>query len=119
MHKKTTTDANELFNAGKLLLGDSFIGVFPMDKIPPLRKNTGVIVNLDTSKQKGSHWIAIFKFLNGKTLVYDSFGRDLTKYIKVKGKAVDTSDREQRDPSIGDKNRETNCGQRSLSFLTL
>ena len=57
-----TTYLSELLEIGKKLLGDKFKGVYPSDKIPKLNElSPYAILNLDTSRGKGSHWVAIAK----------------------------------------------------------
>ena len=115
----TTTYLNELEGIGKKLLGTKFKGVYPRDKIPILNDlSPYAILNLDTSKEPGSHWVAIAKN-NNNTYLYDSFGRKNTKIIKNlvysgNGKIIDadTTDAEQ-------KILESNCGARSLAFLVI
>lgn len=106
------TYGDDLHEIGTMLFGHKFLGVFARDQIP--KKYEGYcIVNLDTSAESGSHWIAIV-FNKGKSIVYDSFGRSASE-MKVDVKAVvntDLSDREQ-------KLIEDTCGQRCLAWLTL
>jgi hypothetical protein len=55
-----------------------FVGVFPLNGIPPLippRKRIKMIVNLDLDSQPGSHWVAIYRRADGNALYLDSFGR--------------------------------------------
>ena len=52
------------FTINKILLSnkvtkDSFIGVFSSDTLPSYAQTGYYVVNLDTSQQPGSHWIAI------------------------------------------------------------
>ena len=117
-HTKTTNTI-DLIRVGKALLGENFVGVFPSDMIPKLRNNECCIINLDSSKQPGSHWTAIYKFSDNKVLLYDSFGRNLNKLLKVKGKNVDRTDREQESKALGDAIEQNDCGQRSLAWLLL
>lgn len=115
-----TTYLNELLGVGKKLFGVKFKGVFPSDKIPKLNDlSPYAILNLDRSKEPGSHWVAIAK--NDKddiTLLYDSFGREGNKIIKSlnysgNGRIVNTDlDAEQ-------KVKETNCGARCLAWLVV
>jgi len=111
-----TTYLTELNGIGKKMLGVKFKGVFPADKIPKLNDlSPYAILNLDTSKEPGSHWIAIAKEGND-TYVYDSFGRKNTKIIKNllfsgNGRIIDT------DNDIEQKISETDCGARSIAWL--
>ena len=52
------------FTINKILLSnkvtkDSFIGVFSSDTLPSFAQTGYYVVNLDTSQQPSSHWIAI------------------------------------------------------------
>jgi hypothetical protein len=111
-----TTYQNDLEKAGIKLLGSQFKGVFPSDKIPVLNDlKPYAIVNLDKSTESGSHWIAV-AYGGDKTYIYDSFGRKATVIIPSiinsgNGRIVNTDkDAEQKD-------EETNCGARALTFL--
>lgn len=110
-----TTFSNDLADVAKSLLGHKFKGIFPADKLPQLTKTQPyAIVNLDTSWEEGSHWIALAK--SGKKVIfYDSFGRPNTSILPLLkgGNIVNTEDDAEQ------KMEETNCGQRSLSFLLL
>ena len=113
-----TTYLSQLNGVGKKLFGVKFKGVFPSDKIPKLNDlSPYCILNLDSSKKSGSHWIALAK-LNDKndTLVYDSFGRDYKKIIpnlnySGNGRIINT------DKDAEQKILQTDCGARCLAFL--
>jgi hypothetical protein len=116
-----TTYLTELNGIGKKLFGVKFKGVFPSDKIPKLNDlSPYAILNLDTSKQPGSHWIAIAKYPDkNKTLLYDSFARKGSKIIKSlsysgNGRIIN-SDLKDREQDV----METNCGARCLSYLVV
>jgi hypothetical protein len=100
----------------KLLFKNKFIGVFSSDKIRSLRKNQCCILNLDNSKQPGSHWVALYRYFDGEYYFYDSFGRKIKDIIpslshKIKQKInYDIKDYEQIDTQY-------NCGSRSISWL--
>jgi hypothetical protein len=113
-----TTYLKELNGVGNKLLGVKFKGVFPSDKIPRLNDlSPYCILNLDTSKESGSHWVALAK--NGDhSVLYDSFGREHPKIIprlrySGNGKIVDT------DRDAEQKVLETNCGARCLAWLCI
>jgi len=111
-----TTYSDDLEKAGHKLLGVHFKGVFPSDKIPKLNDiKKYAIVNIDSSKERGSHWMALAKD-GDKTYFYDSFGRYDTKIIpnlkfSHNGKIIDT------DHDVEQKISENNCGARSLAWL--
>ena len=57
-------------------------GIYPSDKIPPKickQCNLGIIINTETSKETGEHWVAIFMPKMGEIEYFDSFGRKPTK----------------------------------------
>ena len=64
----------------------NFRGVFMRDelKFKPLNRECGIL-NLDSSKNDGSHWVAWFKDKDNK-IYFDSFGvqppLELIKYLK-------------------------------------
>ena len=107
---------NDLLGISKKMLGIKFKGVFASDKIPILNDlQPYAILNLDSSKQPGSHWIAIAK-TNNETMIYDSFGRQTSKIIKNlifsgNGRIIES------DRDIEQKIIETDCGARSLAWL--
>ena len=111
-----TTYLGELLGAGKKLLGVKFKGVYPSDKIPKLNDlSPYAILNLDTSKERGSHWIAIAKKDNN-TYMYDSFGRKNMKIIpnlaySGNGRIIDV------DRDAEQKILEMDCGARSIAWL--
>lgn len=110
-----TTWSNDLTELGKVLLGDKFIGVFSADNIPQeiYKRDVYALVNLDDSDEPGSHWIALAS-VDGVVHVYDSFGRMTSKILpSLKGGFIDAD--EDAEQHI----KETNCGQRSLSWLVL
>ena len=101
-----------------------FRGVFMRDTLPKrIRKNERGIINLDSSKNQGSHWISyarVQKTKNSKPIVYyfDSFGdlkptSEMVKYFKSNGKDVDIKYNHKQYQSYGT----SNCGQLCLKFL--
>jgi NDP-sugar pyrophosphorylase family protein len=115
------TYLDELNAIGKKIFGVKFKGVFSSDKIPKLNDlSPYAILNLDSSKQSGSHWVSIAKYPNeNKTLLYDSFARKGSKiipslYHSGNGRIID-SDRKDREQEY----IEQNCGARALSFLVV
>jgi hypothetical protein len=54
----------------------SFIGVFARDQIPTyLKYPCSFVVNTDTSKMDGQHWLSFFYDKNGTATFFDSFGQ--------------------------------------------
>jgi len=113
-----TTISSDLNRVGKSLLKSKFAGVFPADQIPKLAKRSPyAIVNLDTSDESGSHWIALAR-KDGKVYFYDSFGRPNKSILPLlkssgNGTTVDTDKDAEQEIS------ETNCGARSMAWLIL
>jgi hypothetical protein len=111
------TDNIELQKYGYALLGARFKGVYPQDMLP-VNKSGMYIMNNQTSKLGGEHWVAVV-VTAARVYVWDSFGRKtknllkiLNKNAKAIGKKVIDSDydREQAfDSSV--------CGPLSLSWL--
>ena len=58
---------------GSKLLGDSWLGVYSLDKIPYIPVNKAIIVNTHSSNLGGEHWIAVYR-KPAKILVFDPFG---------------------------------------------
>ena len=57
-----TITTQDLEKMGKEMIGNMFLGVFPVDKIPPLSciaNHSGFIVNTQSSDLPGQHWIAV------------------------------------------------------------
>lgn len=111
-----STYSSDLNGLGKKVLGQSFAGVYPADRIPTLgKKQKYAIVNLDDSDEPGSHWVAC-AYDNGAVQLYDSFGRNAKQILPsltANHRVNNTdSDAEQDDT-------EENCGQRSLAWLIL
>jgi hypothetical protein len=113
----TITYLDQLNKVGKKLFGSKFHGVYASNQIKKLTDaKPYCILNLDSSDQPGSHWIAIAK-QKKNTYVHDSFGRTATEIIpnlrySGNGKIInaDTSDKEQ-------KVTEFNCGAQACAFI--
>lgn len=60
----------------RLLILSAHENVYAADRLPVSRVSLpcSVVVNLDTSKQKGSHWICIHIDVQKKTEYFDSYG---------------------------------------------
>lgn len=114
-----TTYLTQLLGAGKKLFGVKFRGVYPSDKIPRLNDlSPYCILNLDKSKEPGSHWIALAKLPHpsNESMVYDSFGRNYKKIIpllshsgngRIKNTELDSEQQIQQ----------TDCGARCIAWL--
>ena len=115
---KVTTNV-QLYRLGKKLFGDRFKNVYTSDDNIRLSNNQCCIVNTDSSRQAGSHWVALYRYkssINGDHYyVFDSFGRDiktLSKYFRFrKWINVEHIRRESY--------KQSNCGQLSMSYLLI
>ena len=108
----------ELLDYAKQLNIPNFRGVFMRDELPnkPWLNESG-IVNLNTSLEPGSHWVAYYK--NGKTrIAFDSFGqvilRELSDYLKQEEKNEPVI---QRNTDIVQKFNTQVCGHLCLYVL--
>ena len=93
----------------KKLFGSKFKGCLARDEYKRCRDEGYYVVNLDNSNEPGEHWVGIVIQSKKRPLIYDSFGRSMTKYFG-KNNELTQKDVEQDD-------KEENCGQRSISFL--
>ena len=108
----------ELLDYAKQLNIPNFRGVFMRDELPnkPWLNESG-IVNLNTSLEPGSHWVAYYK--NGKNrIAFDSFGqvilRELSDYLKQEEKNEPVI---QRNTDIVQKFNTQVCGHLCLYVL--
>lgn len=61
-----------------------FRGIFPRDKLPDIKhRPCGVIFNLDTSGEPGSHWIAIYLHNNLQGEYFDPLGLPPTLFPDI------------------------------------
>ena len=69
------------------MLGDKYLGTFSQDTIR-LDKPGYVVMNVDTVKQDGSHWVGLY--ITTKTVyIYDSYGRHSEKLLPLLEKQID------------------------------
>ena len=99
----------------------NFRGVFMRDTLPPTaRERECGVVNLNTSKEPGSHWVCYYK--NGRERIYfDSFGQvtpiEIQKYLKTKREFDNDVPVIQRNTDIVQKINTSVCGQLCLFVL--
>ena len=111
----------ELIKLANYLGLPNFRGVFMRDTLPstPKDKECG-IVNLNTSSQPGSHWVAYYKD-GAKRIYFDSFGQitpiDLQKYLKTKDEFASDDAVIQRNTDIVQVPNTSICGQLCLYVL--
>ena len=102
----------------KLFFKNKALPTVPYDHYKPNGGISYCVINTDSSKENGEHWVAIYGNKN-KLYIYDSFGRK-TNYIlknfynnmKKQGYEIIES---KRDPEQADKQQD--CGLRCISFL--
>ena len=98
------TYGSDLNRIGKALLGSKFKGVYGnFEQKPKIKNGECYIVN----RMDNQHWVSVLK-LNDHKYTYDSFNR--RSYLG----GLKNADYDQ----IPDQSKvQSNCGQRSLSFL--
>lgn len=107
--------SDELFKYVKLLKIPHFKGVFMRDTLPKQKPTSyeSAIINLDVSRNMGTHWVAYIK--KGNIVEYfDSFGnlkppKELVNYLG-KVKILYNNETYQ-------KYNQNNCGHLCLNFL--
>ena len=112
-----------LYRYARELKIDNFRGVFMRNTLPRKVHQTECgIVNFNTSKQTGTHWVCYFKDGMNERIYFDSFGQvtlnELQKYLQTKkeyesGKAVI-----QRNTAIIQRVNSHVCGHLCLFVLT-
>lgn len=118
MYGKNETIGYTVQKLARQFIGDKFIGVYSVDKIPRIGYGKCCIVNLDKHDEPGSHWIALAR-QGDYIMLFDSFGRSLNKinkHIKKKNDRIEVITPE-RDPE--QKESETNCANHCIAFLII
>jgi len=113
-HNKTTW-ARQLDQVGSELFGNKWSGVATSDDYLVDQEKPYAVVNVDKLGQSGSHWLAVIWELTGE-IIYDSYGRKL----KLCGGLGGRSNGRKKiwpDQDVEQTLQQTNCGQRSLSFI--
>ena len=111
----------ELIKLANYLHLPNFRGVFMRDTLPTTSndKECG-IVNLNTSKQEGSHWTAYYKD-GTKRIYFDSFGQitpiEVQKYLKTKDEFTKDAAVIERNSDIVQEPNTNICGQLCLYVL--
>lgn len=104
-------DTCQILNAVRQdeLMYEHFLGVFPRDMIPKQSGDSCLIANTDTSKEEGTHWVAMFKQDNICEF-FDSYGR---KPFKNKFLSINSSYNSVKLQS----NYSTVCGEYCIYYL--
>ena len=102
----------------------NFRGVFMRDTLPsnPYHKECG-IVNFNTSKQAGSHWVCYFKDeMDQKRIYFDSFGQitpiEIQRYLKTDIELKNGIPAIERNTDIVQRSNTHVCGHLCLFVLT-
>ena len=95
----------------------TFINTFAADTLPRyprLQKPASYIVNLSTSKSKGSHWVCFFFPVHGLPEYFDTFALDVPFYFKdFIGQTYKLSNNIVQSPLT------TTCGQHVIFYILL
>jgi hypothetical protein len=91
---------------GSLLFGNNYKGTYAADN--PADKSGYCIINLDSSDQGGSHWVAC-----ADGVIWDSYGRDVIKRLPLQKYALNNADTKD----ANQKKYEVDCGIRCLAWL--
>lgn len=120
MERRMTTTSTQLYNWGKQLLGKDFVGVFPLDRLPPLsilKSGHCFIVNTQPHHLAGEHWIAV-KVNQFTIQVFDPLGaaaypHSLVNYLHKDGQRrhVVYNNKHVQDP------KSKTCGYHCMEWL--
>ena len=113
-----TTTSLQLYSWGKHYLGDNFVGVFPLNRIPlmsTLKAGNTFIVNTQPDYLSGQHWIAV-RVAEYTIHIFDPLGsanypHRLVSHLHRSMKKVVYDGRRIQHPS------ESNCGIHCLRWL--
>jgi hypothetical protein len=115
-----TTNSHELDRVGADMFKGKFLGIVPRDRIPPRKKDSYLIANLDDSgKQSIYHWVCRYVTPKGEALWHDPLGEsgaDQASQLVKQVRALWTDEDNFDDPSH-QADAEDNCGQRCLAAL--
>src|SRR5436190_13083711 len=103
-------DNYQILKSGKNI--PNFKGVFMRNELKNPRKNESLIINLDSKKGSGTHWVAVKK-RGDKILYFDPFGiqppKEIIRYYKTLKVYYSTTKVQ--------KLNATNCGKLCIQFL--
>ena len=111
----------DILKIAKYLEIPYFKGVFTRDQLPEKIENKeSGIVNFNTSKEPGSHWVAYFRDGNQK-IYFDSFGQviptEIQKYLKTREEYQNNLPVIQRNTDIVQEPNTVICGHLCLYVL--
>ena len=111
----------DILKIAKYLEIPYFKGVFTRDQLTEKmgKKETG-IVNFNTSKEPGSHWVAYFRD-GSKKIYFDSFGQviptEIQRYLKTKEEYHNNLPVIQRNTDVVQEPNTVICGHLCLYVL--
>ena len=111
----------DILKIAKYLEIPYFKGVFTRDQLPEkLENKESGIVNFNTSKEPGSHWVAYFRDGNQK-IYFDSFGQviptEIQKYLKTKDEYRNNLPVIERNTDVVQEPNTVICGHLCLYVL--
>jgi hypothetical protein len=120
MNNWGTTSSDELTKMGHHLFGHKYKGTYAQDTVPHMHEDCYFIINTDTKREKGTHWLGVVKVKNTYT-IFDSFGRHSNRLVPIfiRGVQAQHSHVEDNDYDVVEAINADDCGQRSLSYLMI
>jgi len=119
--------SDEIDKVMKYLRPKGYVGCIAKDEIKDLKvkhgKPCGFVVNLDTTKQKGSHWVAVNIVPNSAVEYFDSFGaypsKDMEQNIwDLAWKVLTTNYPKWKVNTVKKQDaKSSNCGFFAMQFL--
>ena len=111
----------DILKIAKHLEIPNFKGVFTRDQLPEkIGNRESGIVNFNTSKEPGSHWVAYFRD-GSKKIYFDSFGQviptEIQKYLKTKDEYRNNQPVIERNTDVVQEPNTVICGHLCLYVL--
>ena len=111
----------DILKIAKHLEIPNFKGVFTRDQLPEkIGNRESGIVNFNTSKEPGSHWVAYFRE-GSKKIYFDSFGQviptEIQKYLKTKDEYRNNLPVIERNTDVVQEPNTVICGHLCLYVL--
>ena len=111
----------DILDIAKHLEIPNFKGVFTRDQLPEkIGNRESGIVNFNTSKEPGSHWVAYFRD-GSKKIYFDSFGQviptEIQKYLKTKDEYRNNQPVIERNTDVVQEPNTVICGHLCLYVL--
>ena len=111
------TNNVQLDNLCYKLFGSDYLGTYSSNMFPKYIKRGQVfILNTQSSRKSGEHWVAFAKLNNGTLIYYDSYARNKSELSKYwKNRKMVNANKTDRDQSY----KSEECGSRCIAFLIL